>query len=534
MLRILLSLLLCLASLISLPAEEVRLAILGDSLAYDERWPVGAESALRNTPKFADADIVNFGLASETASGLSEPGHAGGEYPRPCVNERIGRILSAYKPTLVIACYGINDAIYQPFDQSRFKAFREGMTRLHDAVEKTGAKIIFLTPPPYEGPIHGYDDVIVEYSKWLLDQRRSGWLVVDLHHAVQEAIKRAREADPSFVYAAEGIHPDDEGYRFIAEAACEGLWPLLKLPGTPAYADGPAFAKLKQRHKLLKDAWLTETKYQRPGLPAGVPLAQALAQAPELLAQYRIALAPKVSPWSGYERTDFTFHGRSALLVKPKVPAKGHPWVWRTEFFGHEPQADIALLGKGFHVAYLDMQNLYGGPMAMRLMDRFYSHLTQQYRLSPKTLLEGFSRGGLFAFNWAALRPDRVAGLYVDAPVCDFKSWPGGKGKGPGAPADWKKLLDVYALTEEQALTYAKNPVDSLAALAKAKVPIFAVAGDADEVVPIDENINLVEKRYRPLGGWIRVIRKPGGKHHPHSLPDPAPIVDFALKAAMR
>ena len=49
---------------------------------------------------------------------------------------------------------------------------------------------------------------------------------------------------------------------------------------------------------------------------------------------------------------------------------------------------------------------------------------------------------------------------------------------------------------------------------------------------PVSENINLVETRYQALGGKIRVIRKPGGKHHPHSLPDPAPIVDFAVLAA--
>jgi pimeloyl-ACP methyl ester carboxylesterase len=142
------------------------------------------------------------------------------------------------------------------------------------------------------------------------------------------------------------------------------------------------------------------------------------------------------------------------------------------------------------------------------------------------------SRGGLFAFNWAALRPANVAGLYVDAPVCDFKSWPGGKGKGPGSPGDWQNLLKVYGFTEEQALAYDKNPVDNLAPLAKAGIPILAVIGDADEAVPVSENIDIVEKRYQELGGKIKVIRKPGCKHHPHSLVDPKPIVDFAVRVA--
>jgi len=237
----------------------------------------------------------------------------------------------------------------------------------------------------------------------------------------------------------------------------------------------------------------------------------------------------KTSAWNGYERLDFTVAGKAALLVKPKTAAPGKPWIWRTEFFGHEPQADIALLGKGYHVAYIDLQNQYGAPIAMKGMDDYHAHLTETYGLSKKAVLEGMSRGGLFAFNWAALRPQFVAGIYADAPVCDFKSWPGGKGKGPGSQGDWSNLLKVYGFSEEQALAYDKNPIDNLEPLAKAKIPVLAVIGDADEVVPVAENIDILEKRYLALGGKITVIRKPGCKHHPHSLPDPAPIVDFVI-----
>ena len=178
------------------------------------------------------------------------------------------------------------------------------------------------------------------------------------------------------------------------------------------------------------------------------------------------------------------------------------------------------------------MTNLYGAPVAMEIMDRYYKRLTEQHGLSAKPVLEGLSRGGLFAFNWASLRPGNVAGLYVDAPVCDFKSWPGGKGLGPGSPEDWQRLLKVYGFTDEQALAYDKNPVDTLAPLAKAGIPIFAVIGAADEAVPVSENIDIVENRYKELGGTSTVIRKPGGKHHPHSLVDPTPIVAFAVSAS--
>jgi len=234
--------------------------------------------------------------------------------------------------------------------------------------------------------------------------------------------------------------------------------------------------------------------------------------------------------WDGYEKSECVVDGRKCQLFAPKEAAPGKPWIWRTEFLGHAPQVDVALLGKGFHVAYMDVSNMYGAPVALDHMDKFHAHLTKEFDLSSKPVLEGLSRGGLLAFNWAARNPDKVAAIYGDLPVCDFKSWPGGKGKGKGSPGDWKRLLKVYGMTEAQAMAYKLNPVDNLAPLAKAKIPILCVAGDADKIVPIDENTQIVEKRYQALGGQIEVILKPGCGHGPHSLPNPTPIVEFVLK----
>ncbi len=243
------------------------------------------------------------------------------------------------------------------------------------------------------------------------------------------------------------------------------------------------------------------------------------------------AAEPKRSAWQGFERLDFQVDGRDGLLVLPKTAATGKPWIWRTEFFGHEPQADIALLGHGFHVAYLNVQNMYGAPIALDHMDRFYEHLTREYGLSPRPVLEGFSRGGLFAFNWAARRPAQVGAIYADAPVCDFKTWP----KSKGSAADWERLKKAYGFaTDEEALAFKGNPIDNLAPLAEHKVPLLHVCGEADKVVPYTENSLVVKERYEKLGGEIKVILKPGVDHHPHSLKDPAPIVDWVLTHTLR
>lgn len=234
--------------------------------------------------------------------------------------------------------------------------------------------------------------------------------------------------------------------------------------------------------------------------------------------------------WMGFEKRDFKVAERNAFLIIPKQPAQNAPWIWRTEFFGHEPQADIALLEHGFHVAYVDMQNLYGGPAAMEIMDAMHAHIVKEYHLSPKTVLEGFSRGGLFSLNWAARNPGKVACVYNDAPVCDFKSWPGGRGKGKGSPADWERCKQVYGLkSDEEAIAYKLNPVDNLGPMAQAKIPILHVCGATDDVVPVDENSLLIKQRYEQLGGPFVLINKPNCNHHPHSLKDPTRIVNFVL-----
>ena len=240
----------------------------------------------------------------------------------------------------------------------------------------------------------------------------------------------------------------------------------------------------------------------------------------------------KTSTWHGFKRHDFTVDGRKCILVTPEEPAKGKPWVWRARFFGHEPQADIALLKRGFHVAYCDVAGLFGNPKAVAHWEAFHKLLTEKHQFSKKPALEGMSRGGLIIYNWAAKNPDKVACLYGDAPVCDIRSWPGGKGTGKGTPRDWQKAMAAYGITEDNATEFKGSPIDNLSPLAKAKVPILHVVGDADKVVPVTENSDVVEKRYRELDGEIKVIRKKGVGHHPHALKDPKPIVDFIVKHA--
>lgn len=244
------------------------------------------------------------------------------------------------------------------------------------------------------------------------------------------------------------------------------------------------------------------------------------------------ALPQSSETWNGYSSHSFQIEeGVSCKIIAPKESADGMPWIWRARFFGHEPQLDLALLKAGFHVAYCDVSNLFGSQAAMRRWDKFYKHVTETFGFSKSVSLEGMSRGGLIIFRWAAQNPDKVNCIYGDAPVCDFKSWPGGKGSGDGSKNAWQQCLQAYGFeNEQQALDYASNPIDVAGILAKANVPVLIVYGSADVVVPPEENCLPFEKHYRANGSLIKLIGKEGIGHHPHSLKDPSPILEFVLE----
>lgn len=233
--------------------------------------------------------------------------------------------------------------------------------------------------------------------------------------------------------------------------------------------------------------------------------------------------------FTDYDIHEFTFKGRKAKIVFPHKSNQQRNWIWRARFWGHEPQTDLALLERGFHVAYVDVGGLFGNEQAVKIWDDFYAFATEKYQLNHKVVLEGMSRGGLIVYNWANRNADKVAAIYADAPVCDFKSWPMGKWTGTGSETEWQNCLEVYGMTEEEALVFKGNPVDHMENIAKARVPILHVVGNKDEVVPVSENTAELNRRLESLGWTMMVIHKSETGHHPHSLKDPKPIVDFIL-----
>jgi lysophospholipase L1-like esterase len=269
-----------------------RVLFLGDSITYSGQFAELIETYFVTRFPERSIEFLNLGLPSETVSGLSEAGHADGQFPRPDLHERLARVLDKTKPDVVIACYGMNDGIYLPFAEERFQKFKDGLLWLRARVTETGAKLIHVTPPIFDevkGGHPGYSDALDRYAGWMLAQRTAGWDVADLHGPMNRFLAERRQQDPAFFLAGDGVHPNETGHWLIAKQILLhfGAKDLDGVESGKAmiwmHPHGDALLKLvEQRQRLLKDAWLTDTGHQRPGMSKGLALAEAQAQAAAL------------------------------------------------------------------------------------------------------------------------------------------------------------------------------------------------------------------------------------------------------------
>lgn len=190
-----------------------------------------------------------------------------------------------------------------------------------------------------------------------------------------------------------------------------------------------------------------------------------------------------------------TIAGRPAFVAMPPEDKRSQlqPWVMYAPTLDPYPSdADAPLLKKfldaGVAVAGIDAGEAYGSPKGQKLMSALYDELTEKRNFAKKPCLLGRSRGGLWVSSWAIANPDKVAGIAGIYPVFDLRTYPGLEKAGP-----------AFELTpsELEAKLPEHNPIAKAAALAKAKLPIFLIHGDIDEVVPLEPNSSALAEVYK-------------------------------------
>jgi hypothetical protein len=206
-----------------------------------------------------------------------------------------------------------------------------------------------------------------------------------------------------------------------------------------------------------------------------------------VLDEQTLAITPfKVSAGEGFGVSSPASGQRRCIVVVPKRAAPGNPWSWRGCYWDHQPQTEVELLRRGFHIAYISADTaLKPG----KKWDAWYAYLTEKHGLSKKPAFIGMSRGGEYAYTWATTHPDRVSCIYADNP--------GGN-------------REVLSRLEE---------------LARNDVPLLHVCGSIDPI--LGKYSTAIENIYQQFGGRISVLVKEGIGHHPHSLRDPKLLADF-------
>ena len=265
----------------NLSLENKRVVFIGDSITHGGRYVSYIEYYLQKNNPLKEYDIISVGLGSETVSGLSEKDHP---FPRPCVHTRLDDILRETKPEILFTCYGMNDGIYHPQSPVRFQAYKDGYDRLISKAKSYGVKqIVILTPPPYDSvpirkktiekgefgyktPYVNYNDVLLDYSKYLLALDKDNIRVVDLNSVLVAYVAEKRKTNPKFTLSGDGIHPGNEGHLLMAQTVLRGIASPFSFvqPSEVQKIDSDELFKLinKKRSKR-SNAWLSYIGYER-------------------------------------------------------------------------------------------------------------------------------------------------------------------------------------------------------------------------------------------------------------------------------
>ncbi len=230
------------------------------------------------------------------------------------------------------------------------------------------------------------------------------------------------------------------------------------------------------------------------------------------------------SDWYGFKKIDFRFEEKDATVIFANEPVQGNKWMLKTEYFGAFPEFEIEMLKRGYHLASVQNGTRWGDFADTERQAHFCDFLHSEFDFNEKCCPVGMSCGGMQAIYLAALYTEKVAAMFIDAPVVNLLSCPFGVGRDydQGMALEY---TEHTGRTISDMLSYRKHPLDYLPKIID--IPVFLACGDSDTVVPYEENGKLLYDYFIQNGGKIELAIKKGGNHHPHCLPDNTPIIKF-------
>jgi len=240
----------------------------------------------------------------------------------------------------------------------------------------------------------------------------------------------------------------------------------------------------------------------------------------------------ETTTWNGYRQINFTFEDREAILVFPEKADEKHNWALKMEYWTAFQGTELALVERGFHLAFLKNHNRWATPEDCAAKARFVHYLHKTYGLRDKCVPVGMSCGGAFSVNFAGWHPECVAAMFLDAPVVNFCSCPAYMGGADRLSNAWEnEFVKAYpGITRSRLLNFYAHPINRADVLVRHRIPIAMCYGTQDSSVPWEENGQLLVDRYQEAGAPIAVFVRNFEGHHPHGLKDPTPVAEYIIE----
>ena len=426
-------------------AGKVRVACIGASITFgagiQDRekncYPAQMQNLLG-----AGYEVRNFGVSSRTM--LKH-----GDFPYwddPAYQQAL-----AFHPNIVVIDLGGNDSKPQNWKfRDEFAADTRAMIESFRSLPARPRVLVCLPMPAFKVMWGINDEVITKELSPILRQvaAETASEVIDLHTPFMD--KQA--------WFADNVHPNAEGAALMARIIGDAI------------ASNAGVMAFEGQKSVWHDGFV---RYDY------------------VMDEQTLAITPFAAPPSErFGVRDPAKGQRRCIVVAPTKAAPGNPWSWRGCYWDHQPQTEVELLRRGFHIAYISANaTLRPG----KEWDAWYTYLTEKHGLSKKPAFIGMSRGGEYAYTWATAHPDKVSCIYADNP--------GGN----------------------------REVLARLGDLAANDVPLLHVCGSIDPI--LGRYSTVVEGIYQQFGGRISVMIKEGFGHHPHSLRDPTPIADFIVQS---
>jgi len=497
------------------------IAFLGDSITEGGAGHAGGY-----------VQLVISGLAANgIQAGLIPAGVSGHKSDQ--MLERLERDVLSKKPAWMTLSCGVND-VWHGENGIPLDAYQKNIRAIVDQAQAAGIRVMILTATMIgEDAQNPHNLKLAAYNAFLRQlAAEKKCLLADLNADMQAAIQPAAAGgrQVELQLTSDGVHMGPLGDRLMARGILKafGLSESQMQKADEAWLDAPGTAGV--------GAGLSLTLRQYEQL-AALALRQGQSVADFVSAEFVQHIEGLLSQATVQETVrygsrcfELQIGDVQGFVILPIAPAAdgSKPWVWYApSYWQGYPNERLnwlftRLLQRGFAVCGTSVGDSFGSPQSRKIYSRFYEHVVQEYGLSPRVSLLPQSRGGLMWFNWAVENPEKVACIGGIYPVCDLTSYPG-----LGATAA------AYGMTEAElgAQLAQHNPIDRLAPLAQAKVPILHLHGDRDEVVPLERNSGLLIQRYRALGGpgEVAVIRGKGHAEIPEFF-ESEKLLEFFLR----